>query len=126
MAARTVRPVKRTSSTITTVAPVEREVELRGVDGRRLGAAAEVVAVEGDVELAERDVGLQQVGQQLVQPPGEERAATVDAHDGEAVVLGVLLDDLVRDAHERSAHVVPVEDDLRRCSWLLPGLTGPG
>jgi hypothetical protein len=24
----------------------------------------------------------------------------------------VVLDDLVRDAHERTAHVVPVEDDL--------------
>jgi hypothetical protein len=36
----------------------------------------------------------------------------MDPHDGEPIVLGVLLDDLVRDAHKRSPYVVPVEDEL--------------
>ena len=40
------------------------------------------------------------------------RAATVDA-DERDLPVGVLLDDLVRDPHERSPHVVLVEDGLR-------------
>ena len=54
---------------------------------------------------------VQQVAHEPVQARGEVRAAAVDAdeRDGPA---GVLLDDLVRDAHERAAHVVLVEDDL--------------
>ena len=49
-------------------------------------------------------------GDQRVQPLGEMRAAAVDAHEGERPA-GVLLDDLVRDAHQRPADVVLVEDD---------------
>jgi len=50
----------------------------------------------------------------------------VDPDDRQALVLGVLLDDLMGDPHERAAHVVAAEDDLLVGHELLPGLTGPG
>jgi hypothetical protein len=54
------------------------------------------------------------------------RATPVDA-DQRDLPVGVLLDDLVRDPHERAPHVVLVEDDLSGdSSTRLPGLTGPG
>jgi hypothetical protein len=97
------------------------------VHHRCLGPRADVVAIEGDVELAQRDVVLEQVTQQALQALGKNRATPVDTDQGKRVWgpaspahasgLGtpwriVVLDDLVRDAHERTAHVVPVEDDL--------------
>ena len=45
-------------------------------------------------------------------PLGQHRSAAVDADDRQPVGRGVLLDDLVGVAHERSADVVPIEDDL--------------
>ena len=88
-------------------APVEREVELGGADERlrrerRLAAAdGDVVAVEGDVDGAERG----RVAGALLDQPGEpvrERdAAGLDADEGELVELRVALDDLVRDARQR-------------------------
>ncbi len=54
---------------------------------------------------------LEQVAQQALQALGEDRATAVDPHQGDLVRI-VVLDDLVRDSHERTAHVVPVEDDL--------------
>ena len=78
--------------------------------GRVGRAQRQVVAVERDVDVAERDLVVQQVAHELVQALGEMGAAAVDAdeRDGPA---GVLLDDLVRDAYERAADVVLVEDD---------------
>ena len=95
------------------------------MDRRVGGAGREVVAVERDVDVAERDLLVQQVADELVQAGGEVRAAAVDAHEGDGSA-GVLLDDLVRDAHERPADVVLVEDDLAFVMRFLPGLTGPG
>ena len=46
-----------------------------------------------------------------LQTLGQNGATAVDAHQGDGLGI-VVLDDLVRDAHERTAHVVPVEDDL--------------
>ena len=77
----------------------------------RARAQRHVVAVEGDVDVAERDLVADQLGDQLAQARGERGAAAMDADDGE-LLRGVLLDDLVRDAHERAPHVVAVEDDL--------------
>ena len=71
----------------------------------------DVVAVERDVDVAERDLLVEQVADELVQAGGEMRAAAVDAHEGDGPAA-VLLDHLVRDAHERAADVVLVEDDL--------------
>ena len=93
----------------------EVEVEVRGVDDR-LGArvaGVDVVAVEGDVEVAERDLGAGQLADQGVEPAAEHRAAGVDADQREPSRRRVLLDDLVRDPHQRAAQIVAVEDDLR-------------
>ena len=82
----------------------------------RLGAGlavGEVVAVEGDVEVAERHLGAGQLADQGVQAAGEDGAAGVDADERERPRrAGVLLDDLVRDPHQRAAQIVAVEDDL--------------
>jgi hypothetical protein len=88
-------------------------------------AGGEVVAVEGDVDVPERDLVLEQVAHEPVQARREVRPAAVDPHERHGPA-GVLLHDLVRDAHERAADVVLVEDDLRFGHSVLPGLTGPG
>ena len=96
-----------------------------------LGREGEVVAVEADVDEAERDLRLEQLAGQRLQPLGEDRAATMDADDRDADLAlrprsrRVLLDDLVRDPHQRAAHVIAVEDDRAIRHLLLPGLTGP-
>jgi hypothetical protein len=98
------------------------------VHDRRAGAAAKVVAVEGDVEVAERDVGAEQLVEEALQASGEKRATAVDADEREQPGLGRLLHDLVRDPQEGAPHVVLVEDDLRvghGLQVLLSGLTGP-
>ena len=86
----------------------------------RIGPArAEVVAVERDVDVAERHVLVEEVAHELVQAVGEMRAAPVDAHEGDRTTA-VLLDHLVRDAYERAADVVLVEDTWVQalCSFL--------
>jgi hypothetical protein len=86
----------------------------------------EVVAVEGDVDVPERDLALGEVLDELVEPRGEVRAPPVDPDEGDGPV-GVLLHDLVRDAYERASDVVLVEDDALLVGHMdLPGLTGPG
>ena len=112
-------------------AALEVEVEVRGVDDRcRAGlAAVHVVAVEGDIDVAQRDLGAAELADQRVQAARQQGAAGVDADQGELLAAGVLLDDLVRDPHQRAAQVVSVEDDLLRGLPLcvpLPGLSGPG
>ncbi len=79
--------------------------------GRVDRARRDVVAVERDVDVPERDVLVEQVADELVQAGGEMRAAAVDAHEGDGAAA-VLLDHLMRDAHERTADVVLVENDL--------------
>jgi hypothetical protein len=56
---------------------------------------------------------------------GQVRSAAVDA-DERDWAAGVLLHDLVRDPHERTADVVLVKDDPGLRHMVLPGLTGPG
>ena len=92
---------------------LEPERQVRGVHDRAgVGAAGgEVVAVEGDVDLAVGDLRVEQVAHEPVQARGEMGAAAVDPHQRD-VPVAVLLDDLVRDADERAADVVLVEDDL--------------
>ena len=95
-------------------------------DRRRVRARArDVVAVEADVDVAERDVLAQSVDQSRA-GGGEDRAAAMDADESELVRPSCRLDDLVRDPHERTPHVVAVEDDLLLAQPALPGLTGPG
>ena len=90
---------------------LEPEAQVRRVDRGVDRPGGHVVAVERDVDVAERDLLVQQVADEPVQAGGEVRAAAVDAHEGDGAAV-VLLDHLVRDAHERTADVVLVEDDL--------------
>ena len=62
---------------------------------------------------------------QVAQPRAEHRAATVNAHDRDALASG-LLDDLVGDAHQRASHILAVETRFSVTSLPLPGLSGPG
>jgi hypothetical protein len=72
----------------------------------------DVVAVEGDVELAERDLGAGQLLDAAAQALGERDAARVDADEGDALEIGVPLDDLVRDPRQRSLDRLGIEDSL--------------
>jgi len=100
--------------------------------GRPAGAHGDVVAVEGDVELAERDLDVRALLDQPPQPLRERDAARVDADERNVVELRVLLDDLVRDAGERPPERLVVEQNrprrghgmLLHCP-LLSGLPGP-
>ena len=107
--------------------PGDVEVDVRGVQHRRVRARGDVVAVEADVEVAERHLGAEQLLEQRVQPVREEGAATVDADERRRRLAGVALEDLVRDARQRPPYFLLVEDDLLVCCHrFLPGLTGPG
>jgi hypothetical protein len=82
---------------------------------RRLAAAdGDVVAVKGDVELAERDLARAQLGDPAAQPLRERDAARVDADERDPIEVGVALDDLVGDPRQCLADRLGVEDG-RRC-----------
>ena len=112
-AARTVRPVYRTSSTITSVLDSSsngRSVPLtRGL----ASAGLDVVAVKADVEAADRRSHALVALDGARQPLGQRHAARLDADEGEAVSAAVLLDDLVTDANQRPAHIVGGHDLAR-------------
>jgi hypothetical protein len=82
------------------------------VAGRLAGADVDVVAVEGDVELAERDVRARELGDPAAEPLRERDAAGVDADEGDPVELRIALDDLVRDPRQRALDGVGIEDSL--------------
>jgi hypothetical protein len=69
-----------------------------------------VVAVEGDVELAERDLRAAQLLDPYAQPLRERYAARVDADERDPRKVGVPLDDLVSDPRQRLGDRVGVED----------------
>src|SRR5262249_29375219 len=131
--------------------PFEREVEARGADdGLRMAWRAtashlHVVAIEGDVDGAERGSLAGALIDEPAQALRERDAARLDADERDAAEIRGALDDLVRDARERPAERLVVEDDRSRrlshstqrargsawvwaCSLirLLSGLTGPG
>ena len=81
-----------------------------GCAGGRLGA--DVVAVEGDVDVADRQLCPGQLAEDGVKATGQHRAPGVDANDREPRGLRVLLGDLVGDPPQRSPQVLVLEDDL--------------
>ena len=101
--------------------PVEREAELRRADdrlSRERGLAAadgDVVAIEGDVDGAERGLDSGALLDQTREPPGERDAAGLDPDQGELAELRVALDDLVGDSRKGSAEPVGVEEALALC-----------
>ena len=92
---------------------LDREVDVGGVHDRlgRGVAPGQVVAVEADVDVAERDGLPHQLGHQVAQPGGQHGAATVDPDDRDSLATR-LLDDLMCDPHQRAPHVLAVEDRL--------------
>jgi hypothetical protein len=98
---------------------LEREVESRGADerlgvrGRLAGADVDVVAVERDVELAERHLGARQRVDPPAQTLSERDAPRVDADESDPSEVGVPLDDLVRDPRQGPLDRLGVENDLR-------------
>jgi hypothetical protein len=97
---------------------LEREIERGRADERlrvprRLsGANVDVVTVEGDVELAEGDLGPAQLGDAVAQPLGERHTARVDADERDALEVWVALEDLVRDPRQRALDRLGVENGL--------------
>ena len=71
----------------------------------------DVVAVERDVELAERDLATCEVGDPPSQTLGERDAARMDADQRDLVELGVPFDDLVGDPGERPVDGLAVEQN---------------
>src|SRR4051812_34840877 len=103
-------------------AALEVEVELR-LAGERLrparrmaGAHVHVVAVEGDVELAEGELVARPLLDESAEPLRDRNAAGVDADERHGVELLVPLDDLVRDAGKRAPDRFVIQQDFpRRC-----------
>jgi hypothetical protein len=72
----------------------------------------DVVPVERDVELAERDLVAGEVGDAPAQALRERNAARVDADERDRVEIRVSLDDLVRDPRNGALDRLLLEDDL--------------
>jgi hypothetical protein len=70
----------------------------------------DVVSVEGDVELAEGDLGAGKLGDPPAQPLRERDAARVDADERDLRQVGVALDDLVRDPRDRLRDRLGIEN----------------
>ena len=81
--------------------------------GRLAAADVDVVAVEGDVELPERDLRAGELFDALAQPLRQRDTARVDADECNAPEAGVPLDDLVRDPGQRLRDRVGVEQRAR-------------
>jgi hypothetical protein len=80
---------------------------------RRLaGADVDVVSMECDVQLAERDLGAGQLLDAPAQALGDRDPARVDADQCDALEIGVRLDDLVRDPRQRALDRLGIEDSL--------------
>jgi hypothetical protein len=81
---------------------------------RRLAAAhVDVVAVEGDVELAEGDLAARELGDPPAQTLGQRHAARVDPDQRDLREVGVALRDLVRDPRDRLRDPLGIENGGR-------------
>ena len=93
----------------------------------------DVVAIEGDIDVAELDLDAGELVDQTAQAVRERDTAGVDTDERDAVELRVRLDDLVRDPVERPLQGVCIEEDTLSGgrvgrlvqAQLLSGLTGP-
>ena len=74
---------------------VEVERQVRALDDGLLGDEREVVAVERDVERADRDVDALVLGDRGGDPTGKRDAAALDPDEGQTGGARLLLDDLV-------------------------------
>jgi hypothetical protein len=81
---------------------------------RATASDLDVVAVEGDVDRAERGSLAGAFLDQPAQALRERDTARLDPDEGDAREIGVGLDDLVRDARKRPAERFVVQDDGSR------------
>jgi hypothetical protein len=92
-------------------APVEREGDVGRPDDGLFRQAVEVVAVEGDVEAAERQVAAEPRGERRLQAPGEDVAAALDPDQAEVVGLAEADGDRLGEAAEERGDPGRVEQD---------------
>ena len=102
---------------------VDRERDLRLTHDRCVADPGQVVAVERDVDRAQRDVNALVRPDRRLDARRERVAARANTDDGEMGKIPVALDDLVRDPRDGPADVVRREQRGRLA--LLPGLSGP-
>jgi hypothetical protein len=88
---------------------VDREVQRRLADDRRIADAREIVAVERDVERAERNGRVLVRAYRIAKPDGQDVAARADTDDGETREFAVAFDDLVSDPRDGATNVVGPE-----------------
>jgi hypothetical protein len=95
-------------------------------------AQGTVIAVVGDVELADRDLYAFELGNELTEKTGQVDSTGVDADDDDGFRAAVTLEDLMGDAANGSLDVLAVHHLRHRLDAdgtlpisLLPGLTGP-
>src|SRR5207245_4825588 len=100
---------------------VDREVERRFVDDRRVADARQVVAIERDVDGAERHGDALVLADGLAQPRRQDVTTRADADDAGRPEIAVALDDLMSDTGDRTTDVVGAEQDgAWRCHSLIP------
>jgi len=88
---------------------VDREVQGRLADDRRVADARQIVPVERDVERPERDGRVLVRTDRIAQPDGQDVAARTDTNDGETGEVAVAFDDLVRDPRDGATNIVGPE-----------------
>ena len=88
---------------------VDREVQRRLADDRRVADAREVVPVERDVERTEGNGRVLVRADRVAKPDGQDVAARADTNDGETGEVAVAFDDLVRDPGDGATNIVGPE-----------------
>ena len=88
---------------------IDREVQRRLANDRRVADTREVVPVERDVERAERDGRILVRADRVAKPDGQDIAARAETDDGETGELAVAFDDLVRDPGDGATNIVGPE-----------------
>ena len=111
-------------------AVVDPAVGNLGAPGSPDRVAAQVVAMERDVELADRDVGPLDLGDRRSETVRERDSARWDPEENEARGPLVAFEDLVADAAERPGDLVGAEDVPRvgrgaRRGWCTQVRAGP-
>ena len=113
MAARMVRPVNSTSSTSTMVLPVTSKAMLRWANLRRRFAQSEIVAVHGNIEFAHGELAVDDRADFVGQSLGHGHAVRADSDKCKRAGVGIVLDDLVGHARQRSLQRRRVHDRSR-------------
>jgi hypothetical protein len=107
MAARAVRPVKKTSSTMMTVL-FERQRQPRGLHPRQLSPFPHVIPMHRDIDDAGLDSSFSQRLDDAGNPPCNLDAARWNSRENYRGKLGITLDDFVRDPAESAVNGLAV------------------